>query len=64
MKRLFFPLFAGLLWLMSGTLSATERTYNVLFIQSYTKILAQPSDRKFGERTGQGELKPISLLNI
>ena len=37
MKRLFFPLFAGLLWLMSGTLSATERTYNVLFIQSYTK---------------------------
>ena len=28
MKRLFFPLFAGLLWLMSGTLSATERTYN------------------------------------
>ena len=36
MKRLFFPLFAGLLWLMSGTLSATERTYNVLFIQSYT----------------------------
>ena len=56
MKRLFFPLFAGLLWLMSGTLSATERTYNVLFIQSYTKkySLAQPSDRKFGERTGQG----------
>lgn len=37
MKRLFFPLFAGLLWLMSGTFSATERTYNVLFIQSYTK---------------------------
>lgn len=37
MKRLFFPLLAGLLWLMSGTLSATERTYNVLFIQSYTK---------------------------
>lgn len=37
MKRLFFPLFAGLLWLMSGTLSATGRTYNVLFIQSYTK---------------------------
>lgn len=37
MKCLFFPLFAGLLWLMSGTLSATERTYNVLFIQSYTK---------------------------
>mgnify|MGYP006986451996 CR=1 FL=1 len=33
MKRLSFPLFAGLLWLMSGTLSATERTYNVLFIQ-------------------------------
>ena len=37
MKRLFFPLLAGLLWLMSGTLSAAERTYNVLFIQSYTK---------------------------
>ena len=33
MKRLFFPLLAGLLWLMSGTLSAAERTYNVLFIQ-------------------------------
>ncbi len=38
MKRLFFPLFAlAFLWLMSGTLLATERTYNVLFIQSYTK---------------------------
>ena len=38
MKRLFFPLLAGLLWLMSGTLSAAERTYNVLFIQSYTTV--------------------------
>ncbi len=36
MKRLFFPLFAGLLWLISGTLSAAENNYNVLFIQSYT----------------------------
>lgn len=37
MRRLSFPLLIGLLWLMSGTLSAVERTYNVLFIQSYTK---------------------------
>ena len=37
MRRLSFLLLIGLLWLMSGTLSATERTYNVLFIQSYTK---------------------------
>lgn len=51
MKRLFFPLFAGLLWLMSGTLSATERFHTVLY-KKYS--LAQPSDRKFGERTGQG----------
>lgn len=35
-KRLFIPLFLSLLWMMLGTLSAAERTYNVLFIQSYT----------------------------
>ncbi len=37
MKRLFFPLFAGLLWLMSGTLSATERTYNARHKWEYHK---------------------------
>lgn len=37
MKRFFLPLLLGLLWLMPGMLSATEPTYNVLFIQSYTK---------------------------
>lgn len=36
-KHIFIPLLVGLLWLISGTLSAAERTYNVLFIQSYTK---------------------------
>lgn len=35
-KRLFIPLFFSFLWLMSGTISAAERTYNILFIQSYT----------------------------
>lgn len=35
-KRLFIPFFFSFLWLISGTLSAAERTYNILFIQSYT----------------------------
>lgn len=35
-KRLSCLLFLSLLWMMLGTLSAAERTYNVLFIQSYT----------------------------
>ena len=66
MKRLFFPLFAGLLWLMSGTLSATERTYNVLFIQSYTKkySLAQLLTENLENGLKKGELEPISLPNI
>lgn len=34
-KRLFFLLFLNLLWMMPGILSAAERTYNVLFIQSH-----------------------------
>lgn len=58
MKRLFFPLFAGLLWLMSGTLSATERTYNVLSyspIQKYS--LAQPSDRNLENGLDKGGVK-------
>lgn len=36
-KRLFIPLFLSLIWIMPEMLSAAERTYNVLFIQSYTK---------------------------
>lgn len=36
-KHLILPLLVGLLWLMPETLSAAERTYNILFIQSYTK---------------------------
>lgn len=36
-KHLFVPLLIGMLWLMPEFLSAAERTYNVLFIQSYTK---------------------------
>lgn len=36
-KCLFLSLLWGLLWSVSETLSAAERAYNVLFIQSYTR---------------------------
>ena len=64
MKRLFFPLFAGLLWLMSGTLSATERTYNVLFIQSYTKNTPWHSLLTENLENGLGNVKKASSLEV
>lgn len=65
-KHLFLIIAFTFLCLTAGTLSASERTYNVLFIQSYTNRTPWHSHLVAGLQEGleKGGVKAMSLRSI